>query len=320
MGLKVTRRKGSTVLYITGTLRGIRVRESTGTRDLGLAEEQRISIEAEILRTGTIRRDRHTFEDAVIGYVQDGGEARFLEPLLRHFRGHQIDRISGAMIRDAARQIYPSARPSTLNRQGIVPAQSVINWAHQEHWCGPIRVKRFPEEKAERRTVDRAWIDAFIAAADPALGALQLFLYQNGPRIGEALALQVRDVDLGQLTARLAMTKNGTPHVCHLTAELATHLAPLLADRPGTARVFGRVSRSSTRKAIMTTCARAGIEYVPTHQSGRHSAATALKDAGMTSRAVADAIGWKTPDMVDRTYEHPSEPGRRAAEIMGRKR
>lgn len=312
MGLRV--KQASTGIWqITGTVAGIRIRESARTRDRRLAEEKAAAIEAEIYREGE-RQHHYTFEQAVISYAEDGGEVRFLAPALEYFAGWQLRRITPAEIRKAAVDLYPGTSASTRNRQGIVPVQAVINHAHQQGWCPPIRVRRFAEKKPERRAIGRDWIEAFMAEAAPNTAALVLFMFQTGARIGEAIALEWSDVDLAAGTATLRETKNGEDHTCHLTAELAARMAAL----PLGPRVFGYTNRSGVYGAIRRACRRAGIEYVPPHQAGRHSFATTLRDAGMFAEEIAEAGNWKSVALVSSTYVHPTDSGHKAAEIMGR--
>lgn len=313
MGLRVKPDPETGIWQIKGTVAGIRIRESARTRDRRLAEEKAAEIEAEIYREGH-RRHYHTFEQAVIAYVEDGGEARFLAPALDYFAGWELRHITPAAIRKAASDLYPGTSASTRNRQGIVPVQSVVNHAHQQGWCPPIRVKRLPEKKPERRVVAREWLDALMAEAAPNTAALALFMFQTGARIGEAVDLEWSDVDLPAMTATLRETKNGEDHTVHLTTELAARMAALTLGR----RVFGYTAKSGVYGALRRACRRAGIEYVPPHQAGRHSFATALRDEGMGAEDIAKAGNWKSVPLVSSTYIHPSESGRRAAEIMGR--
>lgn len=72
--------------------------------------------------------------------------------------GSKLSEITPRLIREAARKAYPKAKNSTVNRQGIVPAQAVINYGHGEGWCPPIRIKKFSEEKPVRQAVEGASI------------------------------------------------------------------------------------------------------------------------------------------------------------------
>ena len=80
MSLKLTRRAKSPYWIMRGTVRGIRVEESTGTTDKKAAEEIRAKREAAILeqsihgRVATV-----TFAEAALDYLDHGGSKRFLD-------------------------------------------------------------------------------------------------------------------------------------------------------------------------------------------------------------------------------------------------
>lgn len=316
MALSLYRRGG--VWHMRGTAGGQSIRRSTGTRDRKAAEAIKAEAEARAHRAALLGPEHVVlFEEAALSYMDQGGEARFMAPLLHHFRGTPIGHIRPGHLADAANALYPGAAPATKNRQAITPAAAVINHAHQRGWCGPIRPRRMREPKPVRRAVDRAWLDAVLAEANPWLAATLLFLHQTGARIGDAIGVRPGDVDLDARTIRLATTKTGDPAVLALTGELTARLAALEA-RGG--RVFGYASRSAVRKALISACARAGVPYASTHEAGRHSFATILSEEhGFSVAALMDAGRWSSPTMPMR-YAHPRDAGRRAAAAFDEER
>lgn len=312
MGLRIKRDAKTQIWQITGTFRGVRVRKTTGTTDRTLAETIRSITETDILE-GTFGKRHPTFEVACEGYLDDGGDDRFMLKVFDAFDGVEIRHITPALIRQEAEKAYPGN--ATRNRQFITPAQAVINWAHQQGMCPPIRVRRFPVEKPERVAVDREWIDAFLAEASPHLGALYLFMFTTGARVGEAVGLTWSDVSLQEKTAILRDTKNGTDHTVHLSLEMLDRMRML----PISPRIFLYASRQSVYGPAQNACKRAGIAYVPPHQAGRHSFATALDAAGMTATQIAKAGNWRSVRMVSETYTHPEDAAKQAARIMEKK-
>ena len=314
MALRIVK-DDSGIWRIKGTFKGVRVRKSTGTADKSLAEIQRAAAESEIL-DGTFGRRHPTFELACEGYLDDGGDDRFMLKVFQAFDGWELRQITPNIVRREAEKAYPDAAPATRNRQFITPASAVINWGHQQGMCAPIQVRRFAVPKAERKAIGRDWLDAFMAEASPHLGALYLFMFSTGTRISEACGLEWDDVNIPERTATLRNTKNGTDHVAYLPESFMR----LLINMPLGERVFGFASRGSVYRPAKNACKRAGIEYVPPHQAGRHSFATALDNAGMTATQIAKAGNWKSVRLVQETYTHPEDAGKRAAEIMERKR
>lgn len=317
MGLKLRWRNG--IAYARGTVAGRRIRQSLGTRDPQQAEEARAALEARLWRSRVYGAEAVvTFEEAALSYLEDGGEGRFMAPLLHHFKGRALREIRPKDIRDAARRLYPGAAPATLNRHAIAPARAVVNHAAEQGWCQPIRVRQFAVEKPKRVAVDAAWIAAFRAAAKarrlPYLAALARFLFETGCRISEATGLKPSDLDLGNRTADIGRTKNGEAHLVDLSLGMMVELANL---KPRAGRVFGYASRHSVYGPWETTCRAAGILHVPPHQAGRHSFATALDADGWSAARIAEAGRWKSVRMVAETYTHPERAGRLAADRLG---
>ena len=92
MPIQLVRRPKSPNWIIRGTLRGIRIEESTGTHNRRVAEEIRAKRESEILAQSVYgRRATSTFAEAALSYLETGGNKRFLEshPIFRHHAARQ---------------------------------------------------------------------------------------------------------------------------------------------------------------------------------------------------------------------------------------
>lgn len=319
-GLKLKNRDG--IWYAVGTIAGKRVRESLGTRDKGAAEELRAQYEARLWKRRTYGEEAvRTFEEAALSYLHQGGEGRYLPPILKHLKGRAIGSIKPAEIRQMAIEIYPGALPSTRNRQGIIPARAVINHAHDLGWCGPMRVKAFEVPKSRKnKPVDRAWLDAFLAEADrsqlPHLSACVLFMHQTGSRVSEAINLLGEHVDLNARVAMLEKTKTDEWSPRYLTAELVSRIAAL-EPKPGQ-RVFSYTDRQAVNRRIKAVCTRAGIEPRSSHAAGRHSFATNAINGGAKVKDAMEAGGWKSAKLFMETYVHSEEAGRNVAGIFDR--
>jgi len=323
--LKLVRR--GRIWYAVGSIAGRRVRKSLGTGDRRRAVELAAQLEARLWEE-RIYGDAavRTFEEAAVSYLEAGGEGRFLPPLLQYFRGRPLAEIQPGDVIKAAIELYPTASAATRNRQVITPARAVINHAAELGWCAPIRVKRFRERKPQRVAVDRRWIDRFMAAAmqpggrrvpKPHLAALALFMFTTGARISEAVALTWDDVDLPARRARITMSKTGGEvREAVLTQEMVALLMRLPRQHGG--RVFGYASRHAVMSAWRSTCAVAGIEYVPPHQAGRHSFATALNAAGIDPKTAMEAGGWKSARLYLERYVHGDDAADRIAQVFER--
>lgn len=318
MRLRIHWREGWAHVAGTGP-DGRRVRRALGTRDPDRAEEARAAFEARLWKVGLYGPEHVvTFDEAALAYVRDGGEDRFILPIATALRGRKLASITPRDVREAARRAYPDASNATVNRQGITPARAVVNFGHEQGWCQPIRVRGFPVSPSRRRAVGRPYLDALRPHLKPELFALMLFMHTTGRRLGEAVGLDVADIDLPRLRARIGRTKNGDPAYAHLTAEVAGLLAGIM---PASGPIFpwGASRNHFIYKPLRAACAKTGMPYLATHQPGRHSFATTLNDAGLSAIDIASAGGWKSPRMVEQTYVHPQSPGERAAAVFGTK-
>lgn len=316
-GLKVRWRQN--VAYAVGSIAGERIRKSLGTGQEERAQELCAALETRLWKRHSYGEEAvRTFDEAAASYMLAGGEAAFLEPLIRRFKGRALASIRPGEIADVARAVYPGCKPATWNRQAIVPARAVINHAADRGWCAPIRVKSFPVAKVRRRAVDRSWIDAFLAQADadrlPHLAVAVLFMYQTGTRVGEAVRVMPADVDLAARRILLKRTKTGEWEERWLTDELVVRLANL-ATHPKLA-LFRYADRFGIYNRMKAVCRRAGIPFVSPHQAGRHSFATTALANGATVGQVMKASGWKSARMVLEIYDHPEEAGRIVAGIF----
>ena len=315
-GLRLDEREG--IWYAVGTIAGQRVRKSLGTRDKQVAEELRAQHEARLWKRHSYGEEAvRTFEEAALSYMKQGGEKRFLAPIIKHFKGRSLGSIKPAELRGAALTIYPTAAPSTRNRQAIIPARAVINHGHDLGWCGAIKVKMFEVPKSNKhKPVDRKWLNAFLTQADKDklwhLSALVLFMNQTAARVSEAISVLGEHVDLSQRIAVLAKTKTDEWSVRHLTAELVTRISQLdLADAK---RVFSYTDPKAVNRRIKAVCKRAKIEPRTTHSAGRHSFGTnAMAVKGADIKAAMDAGGWKSAKLFLETYVHSKDAGRTLA-------
>lgn len=163
--LKLTRRPDSPHWHIAGTLRGVRVRESTQTDSRPHAESILARRTQEILDRSVFGEARcATFAEAVNLYLDLGGEARYLEPLVTRWGTWRLAAITPLEIARAGREIYPGRAASTLDRQLYTPLVAVLSEAARAGLCPPPKISR---PKVERRLVepsDDATLDAIMAA------------------------------------------------------------------------------------------------------------------------------------------------------------
>lgn len=298
--------KRGNIWHVRGTAAGRRFRFSAKTDDRKLAE--RIAAERET-QLWKCRLDGPgaglTFAQAATAYLDAGKPQRFVMKIAAYWRDTPVREISAGAIRASARRLYPNVAPATLNRQVIAPTQAIINHCAEHEWCSPIKVRRFEVTTKVKRPVTLAWVKAFAAHASPHLGALALFMFGTGARIGEATALTWADVDLSRRTALIRQTKVNSERLAHLPPDVLAALANIPSRRAPASAVFRYGDRENVRKAWDAAIDRAGIERLSPHCC-RHGFATAMLRR-YDVKTVAKAGGWKDASTLLRTYAHAIE-------------
>jgi integrase len=300
--LRLVKRKNRPTWYIQGTIRGKRYRESTGTDSRPHAEAILAKRQSEILDRETFGEKRTAiFAQAVELYLDQGGEARFLSPLLERWGTTRIADITPADVARAAHEIYPGCSPAYQVRALYTPLNAVLRSAAKGGLC-ELRV--FEKPKVKKRAVvaaDDEWLIKFLAHANQRCGAIVIFMSLTGARVTEACRLRWEDVNFATGFALLRLTKNGEPRQVKLARTVIDALLSLPRDG---GLVFGYAQRWSVNQAIKRTCRRAGLPVLTSHSVGRHAFAKRLLDRGHSLKFVKEAGGWKSLRIVDEHYGH----------------
>lgn len=304
MPFRLYRRQRGGVWYYSGTVKGRRIRESTGTADK--ARAQRIAAEAEAHEWNR-RLDGPgaslRYSDCALFYRESGRPTRHLDKVEDYWKNTLVMEITPDAVKRGAVKTYPDAGPATRNRQFIAVTQAVINLAAQAGWCPHLKVKRFKVDTRIKEPVTLAWAQAFAAAATPHLGALCLFMYGTGARIGEAVALSWGDVDLSSATAKIRQTKIGDERIAHLPAPVVAAMANIPSNRNPDERVFRFLDRQNVKHSWNAAIDRAKIKRLSPHCC-RHGFATTMLQNGVDVKTVAKLGGWKDAATLVRTYAH----------------
>lgn len=304
MPLKLTRKAGG-IWYYSGTVAGRRLRGSTRTAEKDIAQQIAARIEDRAWKSHIHGPEAVlTFAQAAILYRKAGKSTRFLEPIENFWRDTPVRQITAGAIKQSAVQLYPNAGPATRNRQAIVPTMAVINHAADSELCQRITVRRFAVERKEKEPATWEWIQAFMAHANPHLGALACFMFLTGARISEAIAVTWADVDLSRARVRIRQTKIGDERTAYMPAPLVAALANIEGERQG--KVFKYSSRETARPQWDKVPKRAGIRKLSFHAC-RHGFATAMLHAGVDPVTVAKRGGWKSTAHLFATYGHAME-------------
>jgi len=150
------------------------------------------------------------------------------------------------------------------------------------------------------------------------LEQLVRFLLGSGVRIGEALALDQRDIEPGFVRIRRPKT---VPRAVPISEDASAALAEAirLAPRSGPKEpVFygpksgDRLTREVATHALPKLLEKAGLRRLTPHGL-RHGAATLMLSAGMPMRVIAEQLGHANPAMTARVYAHVVPDAQRRA-------
>lgn len=309
--------------WVKGSVDGLGgyIRRSLGTSDKAIAEIKVDAIEREA-RERAILGDRApkpseklTFAAAVKLYDPQIADAKYLMKVVPHLGDKKLIDITATEIRELGRKIYPNNSTDTWQRQVITPVRAVIMHAHGLGKGPAISIKGYT--KKERQEQDRRrgrqgrrektpgswpWILAFRAEANPYQSALALFMFTTGARITQSVLIEPRDLDLPNGRVWLPAAKGHPAQWISIIPETVADLANL---SPRNGRVFGYQARWSVYNAWKSACRRAGIEYIPPHDAGRHGFGTELiVRQGLDPVTVTEAGRWSDPTLLLKTYAH----------------
>lgn len=226
---------------------GCRVNRSTKARTAALARKVVRQWERQIERGVFAEPDAPTFASAALGYMQAGGDRRFVDPLLVHFRTTPLIAIDQAAIDQAAIAVLPNATPATRNRQVYSPVSAIM-----KHGGADWKIRR---PKGSRGRQIAHWLRPPHAFAivdeayklDAEFGLLLDYLLYTGERLSAALHLTCDHVNLAEQSAFVPKTKNGDPR----TVFLPDHLVVAMANHPrGLDRKAARVFRFHKNSAL----------------------------------------------------------------------
>lgn len=281
--------------YIRGAYLGVSVYRSAKTGRRKDAEREMRRIQREIEDGREISRrgpPLATFADAAARYLEDcpAREAAFVKPLILYFGETPLDEIETAEVWEAAKAIYPKRQIATRNRQAVAPAAAILHRANDLKLCEWKRIKRFKEPRAKTQFIRPEQAKEFLEASPQQLAVFALFLMSTGCRIGEALDLDVADLDLDRATARFIDTKNDDAHTAYLPEALVETLRSCV---PARGRVFyWYKDRFAVYRDWRPIAKSLGMPQFTPHIC-RHSAATWARQAGHDLKFLMEAFGWK---------------------------
>lgn len=324
MAIELYRRPGRKNWYMRGTFRGVSVYESTGIASRKMAEDVVAAVQRRIL-DGDVTKGRATltFKEAAATYLEKGGDKTHLgrvDPetgeatkLLGYFGDTPLCEIGDEEVCACIREIYPTAKPSTVNRQVYVPISAIFNTLDVKP---KTKLKKWRESRPVTQYARRDLFAKTIEAYEgiPNLQLLCIAMATTGRRVGEMVAIMRKDVDWTTGIVDLGRTKNSEERSVCFPNWLLVQLSELPTYKNG--HLFGYKMRYGVYAAMKRRCKKAGIRYMSPHKIGRHTFATNAMRGGMNLKQIMSAGGWRSLAAVER-YLHvtPDEEQARASEI-----
>lgn len=234
--------------------------------------------------------------------------------------------ITPRMVKQLAKKLYPMAAVDTWHRQVVVPVRAIINAAHEDGLCPPIRIKAYT--KNERVAQDRArgkdsglkkrpgswdWVLRFKEHAEPRLGAMALFMFTTGARITQTMEMKRKgDLDLFRKRVRLPAAKGHPAQWIDILPEVAAAIGalPKPTGKLDQERVFYWAAQRSGNfyRKWRAACEAAEIEYLPPHAAGRHGFGTEMVVRRKIDPATVARDGrWSSPKVLLDTYAHAED-------------
>ncbi len=316
MPLKLLRRHKSPNWYVRGSIRGLRVDESTGLSDRKAAQEYLSLREAELVRESIHGpQSVKTFAEAALSYMEAGGEREHLKPIIEELGTTRLALIRPDTIDQVAKKFTRSrsgkARsPATLNRRVYTPISAVLHHAAGRGWCPRPVIERPKQPEGRVRWINRDEAERLIEAAAPHLQPLVIFLLLTGARLSEALYLNWREVDLDAARVSLLETKNGEsrgvplhPRVIKALRALPHREGPVFRRPDGAPYASrGGLGGGQIKTGWAGMLRRSGLGNFRPHDC-RHTWATWHYAANRDVFGLMRLGGWKSEKMVAR-YAH----------------
>jgi integrase len=244
-----------------------------------------------------------TFASALVSYLNAGGENRFMDPLLEHFKSMPLAKITQAKLDAAAVEIYPNGALATRNRQVYSPVAAILH-----HAGAKVEFKRPKGAAGTPRSRYLSEVEAFrvLDAADASsarFGAFCTFLLYTGCRLSEGLRLEWQDVSLPDATAFIRLTKNGAPRRVFLPEAVVAALANLDGERAG--RLFPWTKGGPLNDRFRGVAAAAAVDLpgVAFHIFRHTYGAWMRRYAKLDTAGLVGTGAWKSHDAA-RVYEH----------------
>lgn len=259
---------------------------------------------------------------------------------IRAIKAHPIGKV---LLRDLRPQHVRDLIEDRRNKVGagsinlmILVLKCILRSAQQEQLIGwnpadgisALRAPKRARDEDMHRALTREETAAFLRAADARIDPysdLYRLMLHTGLRIGEAIALEDRDIVGNQLHVSRTITRSGGSHIIGdgPKSEASNRVVPLDPEalraiesareyRAGigasTSRIFcsrtgGLLFAQHVNEQIRKTCEAAGISPITSHAL-RDSFATRCAESGMQPRVLMEIMGHSSISVTMQIYVH----------------
>lgn len=312
MALKLIKINGSKNWYVRGTVCGRQVYESTGLDSERLANAYKVNLESQLQDAHAFgKKESILFSEAAAKYVKAGGSARYLKPVATALSVRPIETLKQEDLDSLAVDMLPTQSNATRDRQVYTPFIAVMNYAAENEYC-PYRKWRRPKKQDPVRKTRFATlreVEALYKAAPRHIRPLIVLLAYTGLRMGEAIKLEWKDIDLEKRWLIVRKSKTGKQRGVPLhkaVVRVLDTIGPKLPhvivnDRwePYSPLLKGG---STAKRAKKVAYEKAGVAPLTWHDF-RHTCATWLMMAGISREMRQDMLGHSRQAVHD-TYVH----------------
>jgi len=310
------KRKGNRFYIARGTIAGRQYEVSTKTTDKDAAEFFAAQFTTGILKGGADEAPEQqpleparTFKEAAGRYLEGKkGETDRLRPVIREIGHLALAEVTQAHIVTTANRLCPGQTNSSKNRKAVTPISSVMHYAADNGWVAWLRIRRFKEDAPETRALRKEPAEALIEASDGIVRALLLFLFGQGMRISDVIALTWERLDLQQGLIYVKVGKSNKWLWKALQADVRAALAGLPGEREG--QVFPWKNRWAVYRDLKPVQEEAGVTFTP--HMARHSLGTWLQMGGASLKTTMDIMNHSDPKSSMR-YQMSELPEQREA-------
>lgn len=306
--LYLWRRKPTHSWRILGTHAGRRVDKGTGTRDRKAAEAIKDKYQWNLQQREIFGPESvATFAEAAIGYMNTGGERRFLTKILERIGKVKLKDMNQLLIDDTGREVYPHVKPATLRRQWHGPINAVLRYAARAELMPRKEIQLPKASKGKVRWISPEDANKIIQAHTAP--HIPVFGFGTGCRASEMARLVWDDVDLRGGEALIRKSKNGDQRLVELPLNVVAALSTLpqreghvFLTRKGQPYKVNDTSGGLFNDGLATACESAGVDKITAHVM-RHTFATWFYAEQKDLIRLKRLGGWSKLEMLE-VYTH----------------